>query len=743
MAERSANDAVAGQAVSDRTESDRARQTAGNGDHDTVTRTAESDRRLAWRAEFARRWASAVVSTTHVPLTFDAIEVALRETLDGLLAALVADPFPDDAVLELGSRLVEHHLIAQAALQRILKQFGDEVLHSPEFADVPELPSRLVQVVCVFASGYASAFRDQTYQQQEHIRKALVQANDEARRTLMVSEARFRELFNSSATGIAISDLDGVVRESNPALREILGYDDDEFTGVRIADLVHPSERDALLSASEDVVTGKRRRFRYKARLIHSDGGTVWARVAGTVLRDADGGPGYQVTMIEDNTDLQLTQQELNNQALHDNLTGLPNRQFFVSRLEAVLAQARDTSTIALCHLALDGLTAVNAGLGHAVGDRLLQIVAQRLESIMARTTGMVARLSGGEFMVYVLEDDRRPDVVGLVEQIRDGVSDPVYLEGHAVTTTASIAVVERPAQGLNARELLRDAGLALHRVKATARGQWDLFDSDRDTDTRARLQLAANIPGALADGEFRLRYQPRVRLSDKAIIGVTPVVEWHRPGAGPVPSAELIDLAQQNGFIGRLGRWLLTESCQQAAQWHLESGTDLPPLVLRLTGQQSQDPDLVSAIWDALESTGLPASGLQIGLWAPSVLDERGDSVDNAETLAAMGVEVIVHDLDSVRCNLRDLGRLPLTMIELSERLIGCASTWDEPNTVGQRVIRGLVEIAGCHDMTVGAAGVEHADQAAWLLDAGVDVGQGNAFAPPMPPDEFLERFG
>lgn len=719
---------------------------AKRSDNDPVADAVDpdaADGRLDWRREFVRRWAVAITGTTHVPLTFDAIESALRETLDGLLDAVIADPFPDDEVLALGARLVDHHLVAQATVQRVLKLLADELLSRPEFADVPELSSRVLAMVCTFASGYAQAFRDQTHEHQEHIRQAMVQANEEAQRTLTVSEARFRELFNSSATGIAISDLDGRVLESNPALREILGYQETEFAGVRIAELAHTGDRESLIAGYRDAVSGKRQRFRCNARLVHKDGGTVWARVAGTVLRDADGGPRFQVTMVEDNTDLQLTQQELNNQALHDNLTGLPNRQFFVSRLEEVLGHAKGTSTIALCHLALDGLTAVNAGLGHAVGDRLLQIVAQRLEAILAREPGMVARFSGGEFMLYVVEDDQRPNVVGLIERIRDGVSEPVYLEGHAVTTTATVAVVERPAQGLNARDLLRDAGLALHRVKATARGQWDLFDSDRDTESRARLKLAASIPGALADGEFELRYQPRVRLRDKAIVGVAPVVHWHRSDANRVSHTELIELAQQSGFIGRLGRWLLTESCQQAAQWQLASGEDLPPLVLTLTGQQSQDPDLVSLIWDALESSGLPAASLQVGLWSTSVLEECGDSVDNAETLAAMGVEVLLHDVDSLRCNLNDLGTLPVAAIEISDRLVECAAKADEPNPVGQRVISDLVDVARGHGVAVAAGGVESGDQAEWLWSAGVEIGQGSVFAPPMSPDQLLEQFG
>lgn len=698
---------------------------------------------LAWRADFVRRWAGAITGTTHVPRTFEAIESALRDTLDGLLDALLADPFPEDDVLALGAELVEQHLVAQATVQRIARTLGEEVLSRPEFAGLNGLPNRVLSMVCTFASGYAQAYRDQTFIQQEHIRKALVQANDEAHRTLIVSEGRFRDLFNASATGIAISALDGTVLESNPALREILGYSAADLAGVRIEQLAHTGERDSLVAGYRDLLAGKRQRFRCKARLVHKDGGTVWGRVAGTILRNADGEPGFQVTMVEDNTDLQLTQQELNNQALHDNLTGLPNRQFFVSRLESVLGKAKDTSTIALCHLALDGLTAVNAGLGHAIGDRLLQIIAQRLESILSGESGMVARFSGGEFMLYVIEDEQRPNLVGLIERIRYGVSDPVYLEGHAVTTTASIAVVERPAQGLNARELLRDAGLALHRVKATARGQWDLFDSDRDTENRARLKLAASIPGALADGELEVCYQPRVRLRDKAIIGVAPVVRWRRSDTKVVSHAELIELAQQSGFIDRLGQWLLRESCDHAAHWQLASGKDLPPLVLTLTGQQTQDPDLVSTIWDTLESTGLPASGLQVGLCSAAVLEERGDSVDNAETLAAMGVEVLLHGVDSIRCDLADLGGLPVTGIELSDRLVAGAARVEQPNAVAQRVVGGLVEIAVGHGIVVAATGVDDSEQADWLVSAGVEIGQGAAFSPPVTAEQLLDQFG
>src|SRR5690349_2629316 len=300
--------------------------------------------------ELAARWMHALTSTAYIPLSRAEIEQALLESLREL-------PESPESV---ANRLVSLHATGPDSLSATIE------LLSPTF----ELP-----VLARLSSAYAQAMRMDAFDQQEQIKVAIVRAKQRVERTLKVSQARFQEVFASSALGIAITDFDGRCVEANDTLAEIVGLESGaDLTGRQLIDYFHPEDKAALASSYRQVRAGHVDRFRDQRKLIREDDEPVWVHLAASLLRDADGEPTHHVTMVEDISELHLLQRSLDHQLLHDSLTGLSNRQHFITQVE----RRAMSDPITLYHLGLDAFSVVNNGLGHETGDKLLRIVAAR-----------------------------------------------------------------------------------------------------------------------------------------------------------------------------------------------------------------------------------------------------------------------------------------------------------------------------------------------------------------------------
>jgi diguanylate cyclase (GGDEF)-like protein/PAS domain S-box-containing protein len=681
------------------------------------------------RHTLAHDWAAAVSPTAYLPMSAAELRRRLAELLDAVVDRLAAGECAVQQSLAAGAALVDLHCTSQLSLQRTIEVLATGLPTLPEVraatsTDVTGAP--VAAVLGGVAGGFADALRRRTFRQQEDVKRALAGV-------LRQSEARFREVFTSSAIGIAISTLDGVVQQVNPALSEILGYDETDLTSSNLRDIVDHAGGDRVWSAYRDLSAGRVRRFRMERPLVRKDGEQIWVFLAVSVLRDQNGIPSHHVTMVEDITDLHLMQVQLNNQALHDVLTGLPNRQSFGLRMESTLGQLDPDALVTLFHLDIDSFSVINDGLGHEVGDQLLRMVAQRLGEIFADEDATIARVASDEFAVLVENTPDTPPVATLAARINDELSEPVYLEGIGLAVSAGIGVVQRQAGGITPAELLRQSDATLRRAKGNGKRQWAVFDRHRDRVDRERFTMAAGLPGALESGEFQVVYRPLVAFRTGGTVAVEALLRWDHPECGPLAHDAVVKLAEQTGMVLPIGHWLLRATCEQAVRW----GT--LPVAVNLPTGVANDPDLVAMANDVLDATGLDPGLLRLGLPVRALLCEEGDAEDNLQVLADMGVGTSIHGFGGGHGGLVFLEDLPVQSVWIAGWLVDRLA--ERPDSVTGRALRDLISVVHTFDATVVTAGVATGDQADWWRAAGGDVACGDWYAAPGPAAAVTQR--
>ncbi|MCG8926795.1 diguanylate cyclase domain-containing protein [Lentzea sp. CC55] len=624
--------------------------------------------------ELATRWMHALTSTAYIPLSHAEIERAL-------LDALVRLPESPESVAD---QLVSLHATGPDSLRVTI-----EVLF-PTF-DLPLLAR--------FSSAYAQAMRMDAFDQQEQIKVAIVRAKQRVERTLKVSQARFREVFDSAALGIVITDLTGRCVEANDTLAEIVGLRSGaDFTDRDLRDFYHPEDLAALGASYRKVSEGHLDRFRDQRKLIRADGEPVWVHLVVSVLRDADGNPTHHVTMVEDISELHLLQRNLDHQLLHDSLTGLSNRQHFVSQLERQL----DGTPITLYHLGLDAFSVVNNGLGHDTGDKLLKIVARRLTKLAHDKKAVLARIGGDEFALVAVADN----VTSTIVEIQDVLGEATFVDDHGIALSASIGVVDRPPAFVTAAELMRCANAALRQAKARGKRQWALHDPHDDARRRGKYALASSMPGAWEHGEIEIVYAPVHDLETREVLGAVARLHWD-----DLSHNDLMALADSTGLSLPIGRWLLQEACAQAARWAGEFGDRAPVLHIALGALQSRDEDLVADVKRALDETGLPAGRLRIALDISSVL--AGD--DNAVVLHDSG---IVTALDGFRGGHDELA----VLTEVPVRSVITRAPAPAPGSPLRQAMRDLIATVHSFGVRFGVDEVHTLDDAEHWRSAGAD---------------------
>jgi diguanylate cyclase (GGDEF)-like protein len=446
------------------------------------------------------------------------------------------------------------------------------------------------------------------------------------------------------------------------------------------------------------------------------------------------------VTVVEDATELQLLRERLSYQSLHDALTGLPNQQFFISRLEGVLGCAKRDSRITVCKIDLDGLAVINDGFGRKIGDQMLQSVAQRLQSVVDREKATVARFGSDEFAILIENSPTTLDVAALAASINTELGEPVYIEGYGLAVSACVGFVEHQGSGEPA-ELLRAAEAALHSVKRGRKRQWGPLDTHQDAVHRVRCRLAAAMPGALETGEITLNYQPLAQLTDGKVVAIEALLRWDHPHSGPLPHHECLELAARTGLEVPLGQWLLRSACEQLASWRQRFGEATPLLHVDLTPQQSQDPDLVASIRGALEHAGLAAESLQLGMPVLALGGDTREAEDNLRVLADMGVATVLVGFSGVG-DLAYLEDLPVQRAEIAHRVVQCVAQRPGDSRIA-RAVFAMLRLVHSGRGTIIVRGIETQDDADWWGAAGADVGQGAFCAPPGAHDNVAALLG
>jgi diguanylate cyclase (GGDEF)-like protein/PAS domain S-box-containing protein len=545
-------------------------------------------------------WTKALARTAFSPMSRRNIRRHLDAHVDALVGLLGAAAFSAEPAHAIGTWLVESRYTGPHSLQTTVDVLGSGLLAHPALAGVPDLGNRVVFVLGALTAGYANAARDQIFEEQERVRNALLLTLAETQQHLHDSEARFRQVFSSSAVGIVILGLAGELIETNPALARILGHEvdapDEVFT---------PDDLEALRASCREMLVALEESTRFERRFTGPEGDEIWANVVLSVVRDSDERPKCLVAVMEDVTDQRRLREYLRFQALHDVLTRLPNWQSFLPHLEKVLGGLRVPNTITLCYLDVDSTALINDGLGYQVGDRVLTEIAHRLAAAVAGETAMVARVSGDEFIVLIEDSPTTPSISELASTIDAALVEPIAVDSDRTTAvSAGMGFVRTSARGTDAQELVRQAHSTLRRAEAKGKRQWAYYDPDQDALDRPRLALVATLPGALAAGDVYAEFQA----VDNLVLAAR--LRWILPDDTVVTHADVLRYGDELGHTIPLGAELLTQACTRAA----EPDEHLPVLV-RLSPDHSRDPDLTATVGRALTTTGLSPHRLWLSL--------------------------------------------------------------------------------------------------------------------------------
>ena len=443
---------------------------------------------------------------------------------------------------------------------------------------------------------------------------------------------------------------------------------------------------------------------------------------------------GHWMASFEEVTARQTAEASAIEQAMHDPLTGLPNRELFERRVVAALtgaaqeAAGQETAGPAALLVDLDRFKAVNDTLGHPVGDALLRLVAKRLRSVL-RPGDVVARLGGDEFALLVPPVPEPVDLAQLAKRIVDVLGRPYLIDGHLVNIGASIGVAQAPRDGRGHSQLLRCADLALYHAKESGRSIWSFFAPHMDARALARRSLEIDLRKALALREFELHYQPQVDLETNSIAGFEALLRWRHPGRGLVSPADFIPLAEEIGLIVPLGEWVLREACQQAARW-----PEGMSVAVNVSPQQFADtPRLVSLVAQALASSGLPGRRLEIEITESVLLRHEQAVLDALHRLRAMDVRVAMDDFGTGYSSLSQLHSFPFDKIKIDRSFVK-----DRDDAAGQAaVIRAITALGSSLGMSTIAEGVETPGQLARIRAEGCTSVQGYLFSQPVPVEE------
>jgi diguanylate cyclase (GGDEF)-like protein/PAS domain S-box-containing protein len=690
---------------------------------------------------FAAIWSRAIYPVTATSMTRAEFEDHLVPLARVLSDALRARHFDPRAAVPVGTALIAAHCTDPEALPSILGVIDAYlVLYCPPGADLPadEARVRCSRLQHAVAVGFSQALRERTLREQESISRAALGAQAEAERALAASEAKFRAVFEGAAIGIGIADMDGTVVQINDAVARMFGSQA-HVMRRNVSEWVHPDNDPGVRTLNAELVRGDRDSYHVEKAYPRADGSVLWANLQVSLLRDPAGRPQYQLALLEDVTERRGLLRRLRHQATHDALTGLPNRAMFFERLDQALADAAPEDKIAVCYLDLDGFKTVNDSLGHAVGDRLLVAVAERLRGCLDSPKQLVARIGGDEFVALCTDPEDLREVTALAERILDALSAPVTLDGRELPVHGSIGIVHGPVGSRVAADVLRSADITMYRAKEMGGNRYEVADPDADARAITRHGLTNRLPGALERGEFFIEYQPLVALGDGAVLGAEALVRWCHPVHGILGPDHFIPLAESSGQIVPLGRWVLEQAAGQAREWQLgHHGVGRPPRVnVNLSPIQLHQPDLPGEVARVLDETGLPATSLCLEVTESVLIGADEDTLKPLRRIADLGVEIALDDFGTGYSNLSSLRMLPVSTLKLDRAFtLGMRRRPADPADL--KIVEGIVSLAHGLGLTVTVEGVETRTQADYLRALGCDHGQGWYYARPGPPERL-----
>lgn len=540
-------------------------------------------------------------------------------------------------------------------------------------------------------------------------------------------EASIRLLFEGNPVPMfVVSRETGAILAANEAAAEHYGYSQHAVLNLHLADLYAPGEFKDLASVES---TTAEEQAGLTFRHVKADGSIIDVALFSRRLTH-EGTPAILIAAI-DITERKRAEARIAHMAHHDALTDLPNRVLLRLKMEELLRRSmRSGEGFATLCIDLDNFKNVNDALGHSCGDQLLKCCADRIRSVL-RDDDVAARLGGDEFAV-ILADCTSPEAASDVAQrLIDVISGRYQIDGHEVLVGASIGIAMSPGDGEESDRLLKNADIALYQAKADGKHAYRFFKAEMNARIQARHRLEMDLRAAIANSNLEVHYQPLVDLATNIISGFEALVRWNHPTRGYVPPVEFIPVAEETGLIGQLGAYVLRRACTDATQWpeHVRLAVNLSPVQFRVG-------NILQSVKDALTSSGLTATRLELEI-TETVLLERADHVmSTLHALRDLGVRISMDDFGTGYSSLSYLRSFPFDKIKIDRSFIKDLKS----NPESRAIVGAILSLGNSLGIATTAEGIETSDDLTCLKAGGCGQGQGYYFSKPKPQKEILE---
>ena len=540
------------------------------------------------------------------------------------------------------------------------------------------------------------------------------------------SEQQFRITFDHAA-GMGLTTTKGEWVRVNKSLCKLLGYSEADLLKTTLHSLSHPEDAEWLKEQLTNLLRGSIASVQLEQRFIRQDAGIAWVVLSAAKIADGDKKSAKLILQMQDITDRKSVEERLLHEALHDGLTGLPNRALYMDHLRKAVARwkRRDRGAFAVLFLDLDGFKGINDTLGHLAGDQLLVEFTQRLiENVRPGDT--FARMGGDEFSILLDDLNDLNDAIIAVKRLHRNLEAPFRLSGREVFVTSSIGVALSTPEYVDPEEILRHADAAMYRAKKLGKGRYEVFDRTTSKRLERQSQIETDLSRAVERAELFLEYQPIVALETGRIAGFEALLRWQHPTLGMVAPPDFITVAEATGAIVPIGEWVLEESCRQTREWQ-KSCPQNPPLYIsvNLSVKQFTQPNLVEQVAIALHNAGLDPSGLKLEI-TESMLMSADSAIRMLSQLHALGVGISIDDFGTGYSSLSYLHRLPIGNLKIDRSFVISMSA----NRESFEIVRTIITLAQSLNLTIVAEGIETNEQLQMLRDLNCQYGQGHFFS-------------
>jgi len=551
---------------------------------------------------------------------------------------------------------------------------------------------------------------------------------------LREAHERFRSAFENAPIGMAMTDLEGNIIRANPALGEIVGRTPEHLVGLGVNDLSHPDDRESSVAELRHFVSTGSAGYQIEKRYMHLAGHEVWVAVSVSCVRDEEGQPLYLIGQVADITERRALRERLAYAAIHDTLTGLPNRELFMDRLDVALRRAtRDRQEVAVIFLDLDRFKLINDSLGHEVGDQVLGAVADRLSTAM-RASDTLARFGGDEFTVLCEDINDESDCVEVAQRLVMAMGQPLALQSGEVFVTLSVGIALSHAGGTGA-DMLRNADVAMYRAKDRGPSRIEIYREDDEQNVVSRLRTSNDLHRALERDELELHYQPFVDLHTETLVGMEALVRWRHPTRGLLLPQDFIPLAEDSGLIVPLGSWVLKEACGQTAAWHaLRTGTEQDNARLNISvnvsATQLADPGFPRQVAEAIAQSGIDPDRLWLEITESTLMRDADEAVTVLQAFRDLGLHIEIDDFGTGYSSLSYLQRFPVESLKIDRSFVNDL----DKRSDNAAIVRAIIGLGDSLGLPIIAEGVERRAQVSRLKALGCHLAQGYLFGRPLP---------